>query len=71
MCQAAGYIYKKLVNDGILNQAFSIAPVISVTEFDKYNSATKGITVFYFSYIPASKSYLERDEISLWDIDYE
>nr|XP_020442973.1 sn1-specific diacylglycerol lipase beta [Monopterus albus] len=24
--QAAGYIYKKLVNDGILNQAFSIAP---------------------------------------------
>lgn len=26
MCQAAGYIYKKLVNDGILNQAFSIAP---------------------------------------------
>ncbi|CAL1616674.1 unnamed protein product [Knipowitschia caucasica] len=26
MCQAAGYIYKKLVNDGILSQAFSIAP---------------------------------------------
>ncbi|XP_028989235.1 diacylglycerol lipase-beta [Betta splendens] len=26
MCQAAGYIYKRLVNDGILNQAFSIAP---------------------------------------------
>lgn len=26
MCQAAGYIYKKLVNDGILNQACSIAP---------------------------------------------
>ncbi|XP_054913434.1 diacylglycerol lipase-beta [Poeciliopsis prolifica] len=26
MCQAAGYIYKKLVNDGILNQAFSVAP---------------------------------------------
>ncbi|XP_072312392.1 diacylglycerol lipase-beta isoform X2 [Eucyclogobius newberryi] len=26
MCQAAGYIYKKLVNDGILTQAFSIAP---------------------------------------------
>ncbi|XP_071763907.1 diacylglycerol lipase-beta [Centroberyx gerrardi] len=26
MSQAAGYIYKKLVNDGILNQAFSIAP---------------------------------------------
>ncbi|XP_031699866.1 sn1-specific diacylglycerol lipase beta [Anarrhichthys ocellatus] len=26
MCQAASYIYKKLVNDGILNQAFSIAP---------------------------------------------
>lgn len=25
--QAAGYIYKKLVNDGILRQAFSIAPV--------------------------------------------
>ena len=25
--QAARYIYKKLVNDGILNQAFSIAPV--------------------------------------------
>lgn len=24
--QAAGYIYKRLVNDGILNQAFSIAP---------------------------------------------
>ncbi|KAM3591880.1 uncharacterized protein V6R79_008957 [Siganus canaliculatus] len=24
--QAAGYIYKKLINDGILNQAFSIAP---------------------------------------------
>ncbi|XP_029384118.1 sn1-specific diacylglycerol lipase beta [Echeneis naucrates] len=24
--QAAGYIYKKLVNDGILNQAFSVAP---------------------------------------------
>jgi len=27
MCQAASYIYKKLVNDGILNQAFTIAPV--------------------------------------------
>ncbi|XP_035998423.1 diacylglycerol lipase-beta [Fundulus heteroclitus] len=26
MCQAAGYIYKKLINDGILSQAFSIAP---------------------------------------------
>ncbi|KAM7371214.1 hypothetical protein PAMP_010703 [Pampus punctatissimus] len=26
MCQAASYIYKKLINDGILNQAFSIAP---------------------------------------------
>ncbi|KAI4801151.1 hypothetical protein KUCAC02_000077 [Chaenocephalus aceratus] len=26
ICQAAGYIYKKLVNDGILNQAFCIAP---------------------------------------------
>ncbi|KAM4524045.1 diacylglycerol lipase-beta [Odontesthes bonariensis] len=26
MSQAAGYIYKKLINDGILNQAFSIAP---------------------------------------------
>ncbi|XP_037546619.1 diacylglycerol lipase-beta [Nematolebias whitei] len=26
MCQAASYIYKKLVNDGILNQAFSDAP---------------------------------------------
>uniref|UniRef100_A0A3P9KLF9 Diacylglycerol lipase-beta n=1 Tax=Oryzias latipes TaxID=8090 RepID=A0A3P9KLF9_ORYLA len=26
MCQAAGYIYRTLVNDGILNQAFSIAP---------------------------------------------
>uniref|UniRef100_A0AAQ6A651 Diacylglycerol lipase-beta n=1 Tax=Amphiprion ocellaris TaxID=80972 RepID=A0AAQ6A651_AMPOC len=26
ICQAASYIYKKLVNDGILNQAFSIAP---------------------------------------------
>lgn len=26
ICQAAGYIYKKLVNDGILTQAFSIAP---------------------------------------------
>ncbi|XP_023278447.1 sn1-specific diacylglycerol lipase beta [Seriola lalandi dorsalis] len=26
MSQAAGYIYKKLVNDGILNQAFSVAP---------------------------------------------
>ncbi|XP_056152875.1 diacylglycerol lipase-beta [Lampris incognitus] len=26
MSQAASYIYKKLVNDGILNQAFSIAP---------------------------------------------
>lgn len=25
--QAAGFIYKKLVNDGILNQAFSIVPV--------------------------------------------
>lgn len=25
--QAAGYIYKKLVNDGILNQALSIVPV--------------------------------------------
>lgn len=32
--QAAGYIYKKLVNDGILNQAFSIAPVrTKVTSF--------------------------------------
>lgn len=27
ICQAASYIYKKLVNDGILNQAFSIVPV--------------------------------------------
>ncbi|KAM4716283.1 diacylglycerol lipase-beta [Anableps anableps] len=26
MCQAADYIYRKLINDGILNQAFSIAP---------------------------------------------
>ncbi|XP_038830942.1 diacylglycerol lipase-beta isoform X2 [Salvelinus namaycush] len=26
MSQAAGYIYKKLLNDGILNQAFTIAP---------------------------------------------
>ncbi|GLD57746.1 sn1-specific diacylglycerol lipase beta [Lates japonicus] len=26
ICQAASYIYKKLVNDGILNQAFSVAP---------------------------------------------
>ncbi|KAJ7984775.1 hypothetical protein DPEC_G00358280 [Dallia pectoralis] len=26
MSQAAGYIYKKLINDGILNQAFTIAP---------------------------------------------
>lgn len=26
ICQAASYIYKKLVNDGILNQAFSIVP---------------------------------------------
>ncbi|XP_014895467.1 sn1-specific diacylglycerol lipase beta [Poecilia latipinna] len=26
MYQAAGYIYKKLVNDGILNQAFSVVP---------------------------------------------
>ncbi|XP_049419485.1 diacylglycerol lipase-beta [Epinephelus fuscoguttatus] len=26
ICQAANYIYRKLVNDGILNQAFSIAP---------------------------------------------
>ncbi|XP_051794981.1 diacylglycerol lipase-beta isoform X2 [Acanthochromis polyacanthus] len=26
ICQAASYIYKKLINDGILNQAFSIAP---------------------------------------------
>ncbi|XP_068613374.1 diacylglycerol lipase-beta-like [Brachionichthys hirsutus] len=26
ICQAATYIYKKLVNDGILNQAFSVAP---------------------------------------------
>ncbi|XP_039991938.1 diacylglycerol lipase-beta [Xiphias gladius] len=26
MTQTAGYIYKKLVNDGILNQAFSVAP---------------------------------------------
>lgn len=26
ICQAASYIYKKLVNDGILNQAFTIAP---------------------------------------------
>ena len=27
MSQAARYIYRKLVNDGILNQAFAIAPV--------------------------------------------
>uniref|UniRef100_A0A8C6VXG1 Diacylglycerol lipase-beta n=1 Tax=Nothobranchius furzeri TaxID=105023 RepID=A0A8C6VXG1_NOTFU len=26
MCQAADYIYKKLMNDGILNQAFSVVP---------------------------------------------
>ncbi|XP_030256622.1 sn1-specific diacylglycerol lipase beta [Sparus aurata] len=26
ICQAANYIYKKLINDGILNQAFNIAP---------------------------------------------
>lgn len=32
MCQAAGYIYRKLVNDGILNQAFSIAPVRTHSE---------------------------------------
>ena len=25
--QAANYIYQKLINDGILNQAFTIAPV--------------------------------------------
>lgn len=31
MCQAAGYIYKKLMNDGILSQAFSIAPVSTET----------------------------------------
>ncbi|KAM9424672.1 diacylglycerol lipase-beta [Pholidichthys leucotaenia] len=26
ICQAAGYVYKKLINDGILNQAFSVVP---------------------------------------------
>ncbi|XP_016402928.1 sn1-specific diacylglycerol lipase beta-like [Sinocyclocheilus rhinocerous] len=26
ICQAAHYIYKRLVNDGILSQAFNIAP---------------------------------------------
>jgi hypothetical protein len=31
MSQAAGYIYKKLLNDGILNQAFTIAPVRALT----------------------------------------
>lgn len=40
MCQAASYIYKKLVNDGILNQAFAIAPVRSLTEVK--NSVPRG-----------------------------
>ncbi|XP_058477644.1 diacylglycerol lipase-beta [Solea solea] len=26
ICQAATYVYKKLINDGILNQAFAVAP---------------------------------------------
>lgn len=38
MYQAAGYIYKKLVNDGILNQAFSIAPVRRGTEVGRHIS---------------------------------
>lgn len=49
MCQAAGYIYKKLVNDGILNQAFSIAPVRSQTEVGYYISTTEGIAIFFIS----------------------
>ncbi len=51
--QAAGYIYKKLINDGILNQAFSIAPVRTVTKVRNCISAAAGIAVFYFSSIQA------------------
>lgn len=46
MCQAAGYIYKKLVNDGILNQAFSIAPVRRTFQFGNYISAPECIITF-------------------------
>lgn len=33
ICQAASYVYKKLVNDGILNQAFSVAPVSGIVPY--------------------------------------
>uniref|UniRef100_A0A8C6SJ96 Diacylglycerol lipase, beta n=1 Tax=Neogobius melanostomus TaxID=47308 RepID=A0A8C6SJ96_9GOBI len=44
ICQAAGYIYKKLVNDGILNQAFSIAPVSNISHRQKLCLESVGAT---------------------------
>lgn len=56
ICQAANYIYKKLVNDGILNQAFNIAPVRSVTEVKDCISAEADSTVFHCNSIIAGTS---------------
>lgn len=56
ICQAANYIYKKLVNDGILNQAFNIAPVRSVTEVKDYISPAACLTVFHCNSIIAGTS---------------
>lgn len=67
MCQAAGYIYRKLVNDGILNQAFSVAPVRSENEVRCCIAATGEAVVFYFSWTPAGKSCLEGITCDLWD----
>ena len=50
--QAASYIYKKLVTDGILNQAFSVAPVRSEAVAGSCISATEGV-MFYFNWTPA------------------
>lgn len=69
ICQAASYIYKKLVNDGILNQAFNIAPVRSVTEVKDYISAAADLTVFHCNSIIAGKSeatiYYQRESFTL------
>lgn len=48
ICQAAGYIYKKLVNDGILNQAFSIAPVRSITKLRSFGCSRDRCILFQF-----------------------
>lgn len=51
ICQAASYIYKKLVNDGILNQAFSIAPVRGIAEISSLSCSRDALCVM-FQYRP-------------------